>query len=185
VGVKNPKLLVIDADIAQSAGGGNAIYPVPKQCRDFLTEVLKTGHRMVMTPALLSEWEAHESSFTRSWRTQMVSRKQVQRFGYAGNDITDENLRNDINQYAPDSGACQAMLKDVHLIEAALAAEQIVTSQDERVRSHFKVMSQPIVKLRPIVWVNPTIAQETCIEWLRQSAPPDDERKLGKKWGLP
>jgi hypothetical protein len=183
VGVKNPKLLVIDADIAQSAGGEDAIYPVPKQCRDFLAEVLKTGHRMVMTPALYSEWKEHESNFTRSWRTQMVSRKQVQRFGYAGNDITDEDLRNDIEQHAPNPGACQYMLDDVHLVEAALAAGQRVASRDERVRGHFSRVSQQIIKLRPIVWVNPSIPEETCIKWLKQNAPPDDERKLGKEWG--
>jgi hypothetical protein len=182
VAVKNPKLLVIDADIAQSAGGENAIYPVPKQCRDLLKEILVTGHKMVITPAIYLEWKEHESNFARNWRTQMQSRKQVERFGYGGSKITDEDLRSDIEQCAPDSSACQVMLKDVHLVEAALAAEKTVTSQDEKVRKLFSRGSQQIIKLRPIVWVNPTIAEETCIEWLRQSAPAENERKLGYEW---
>ena len=47
--VKNPKCLVVDTNIAQSAGGHNALDPIPILCRDFLEEIRKTGHSIIMT----------------------------------------------------------------------------------------------------------------------------------------
>ena len=71
------------------------------------------------------------------------------------------------------------MLKDIHLIETALAADEIVSSLDEAVRGHFKRICDPISEIQQIVWVNPTNPDEGCIPWLREGAKAEDERKLG------
>lgn len=39
--VKASKHLVIDASVARSSGGENAMYPTSKNCRDFLKAVLE------------------------------------------------------------------------------------------------------------------------------------------------
>ena len=50
------KRLVIDADIARSAGGKEATHPRTKNCHDFLLEMLtKTSHQLVMTPKIRDE----------------------------------------------------------------------------------------------------------------------------------
>ena len=61
--------------------------------------------------------------------------------------------------------------KDVHLIEAAFATDQLVTSKDESARGGvFKDASDGVVELKQIVWVNPTCDNEEPIEWLRNGA---------------
>ncbi len=54
---KNSKRLVIDADVAQGAGGKNATHPRAKHCRDFLNTVLSLRHRVVMTEKISNEWK--------------------------------------------------------------------------------------------------------------------------------
>ncbi|MBP8972476.1 MAG: hypothetical protein KBH93_01260 [Anaerolineae bacterium] len=181
MGVKNPKNLVIDADIARSAGGKGAVAPVPIQCRSFLDEVRKTGHKMVITPDISTEWKKHASRYSQTWRVSMQSRGQIISVGY--NDrIENEVLRGEIREYSPDPNGCEAMLKDVHLIEAALATHRIISSRDERARRLFGEISKPISLIRQIVWVNPTVEAKDCISWLGRGAPADRERQLGCRW---
>ncbi|MEO1288584.1 MAG: hypothetical protein AAFV93_12515 [Chloroflexota bacterium] len=74
----------------------------------------------------------------------------------------------------------KAVTKDFRLIEGALQADEIVSSLDEKMRGHFKRASIKVDEIASIVWVNPANQDEECIIWLRQSAPADDFRKLGK-----
>ncbi|HEV2689742.1 MAG TPA: hypothetical protein VGV35_14365 [Bryobacteraceae bacterium] len=66
------------------------------------------------------------------------------------------------------------MLKDLHLVEAALGAEDIVVSMDENARMLFAVR-----ELREIMWVNPVREPQRVLDWLEQGAPTVDEWKLG------
>ena len=98
---------------------------------------------------------------------------------YRNEDIQNEDLRLRIREHEPDEAVCNIMLKDIHLIETALAADEIVSSLDEAVRGHFKRICDPISEIQQIVWVNPTYPEEACIPWLREGAKSEDERKLG------
>ncbi|NDJ76978.1 MAG: hypothetical protein GYB65_12050 [Chloroflexi bacterium] len=178
--VKNPKILVIDADIARSAGEIDAVRSIPRLCRDFLMEVRSLGHGMAMSPTIYDEWRKHWSRFASTWYTQMEKRKRIVRYGYNDNNLENEALRQEIVERARDDGDCDAMLKDVHLLEVALVAENIVTSRDKRVRRLFSHISTHYVDLQEVVWVDPTDPAENCIVWLRQGAPPDSNRKLGQ-----
>jgi hypothetical protein len=66
------------------------------------------------------------------------------------------------------------MLKDLHLIEAALAAASIVVSVDDRARALFQIR-----ELGAITWVNPVSDNERIQAWLEEGAPAVDEWKLG------
>jgi len=74
---RGPKCLVIDTDIARSAGGLDAQEGRSKSCRDFLTAVLETQHKVVTTEAIRTEWHKHQSRFTRIWLVSMVARKKM------------------------------------------------------------------------------------------------------------
>jgi hypothetical protein len=65
VPAKVSRRLVIDASVARSSGGEDALYPLPKQCRDFLKATLSCGHRVVLSPPVNAEWKKHESGFAR------------------------------------------------------------------------------------------------------------------------
>jgi hypothetical protein len=73
------------------------------------------------------------------------------------------------------------VLKDCHLVEAALATDLRVASLDDRVRGHFGRLAGTIDVLRPILWVNPAIAEERVVDWLESGAPDQKRRRLGKK----
>ena len=74
----------------------------------------------------------------------------------------------------------QAMVaKDVHLVEAALATDQLITSRDERVRNALRTASNNAGELKRIVWVNPTQEDETPIDWLRDGVKTEGHRLLG------
>lgn len=72
-----------------------------------------------------------------------------------------------------------AMLKDVHLIEAPLQADKIVVSMDETVRQCFDGVTHKISRLALITWVNPCVSDEMVIGWLQRGAPLEKERLLG------
>ena len=166
--------LVIDADVVHSAG--ETEHPVSSACRRFLETVLDVGHQVVMTDAIMAEWHHHMSRYSIRWRRQMYGRRRVYRIDQAKE--RDNNLRNRIDAVVHrDQRAIVA--KDVHLIEAAFATDQLVTSKDESARGVFKDASGGVSELRQIVWVNPTCDNETPIDWLRNGARAEAHRQLG------
>ncbi len=71
------------------------------------------------------------------------------------------------------------MMKDVHLIEAALATGMRVVALDEIVRACFRATSASVPRLRSVCWMNPDIPEEDPLGWLQAGAPADDFRMIG------
>lgn len=172
--IKNSKRLIIDTSILFSAGYKDA--GDSKTCRDTLETVISVCHRAVLTSEINEEWTKHgKSGFTQSWLTRMRRRNKL----YETKAQNDE-LRNKIEVLDLDEEKKQVMLKDVHLIEAALIADKTVLSLDEEARILFCSFSKEIEELQDIVWVNPIKLDETCIAWLNKGARPDKVRRLPK-----
>jgi ABC-type iron transport system FetAB ATPase subunit len=91
----------------------------------------------------------------------------------------DDGLRRKVEQYAPGENKREAMLKDIHLVEAAFQADKIVISMDETVRKCFHEVTHEIRKLKQIAWVNPCKSEETALNWLQNGAELERERLLG------
>ncbi|MCI0691209.1 hypothetical protein L0337_04275 [candidate division KSB1 bacterium] len=172
---KISRRLVIDASIAHASGGEEATFPTSKNCRDFLIAVRTICHRIVMTTAIIEEWNNHQSNFTRRWRVSMEARKKVNRL----NAPINKKLRDKIKEIATNEKAREAMFKDIHLVEAAKATDQIVVALDETVRDLFASISRSIGEMRNIVWVNPDKTEEQPISWLENGAKPEKRRMLG------
>lgn len=169
------KQIVVDTDIASSASNVQKLEKRPKQCCDFLIAIKDNNHFIVITDAILEEWKRHRSHFTSTWLTSMYARKLVRIVEVP----TDEQLRLKVEQSARDDGKRQAMLKDVHLVEAAMHADKIVASLDETVRLCFHETAATVVVLKHIVWVNPCKDEEQAIEWLERGAEREEKRCLG------
>jgi len=168
------KCLVIDTDIASSAGGEHAQAIRSKQCRDVLMTVREASHKVVITEKISEEWRRHQSNFTRTWLRSMYAKRKVCQL-----DVPiDNELRRKVEQGVIEEKKRDAMLKDVHLIEAALETDKTVLSMDETVRLYFYEMIQKIASLKHIVWVNPSKDDELCIEWLPAGAESAKERLL-------
>ncbi|MGI8549388.1 MAG: hypothetical protein ACR2PL_01130 [Dehalococcoidia bacterium] len=174
--VRNPRGLVIDSDIVHAAGGPGSVQPRAGRCHDFLNEVRKLGHKAVLTPALEREWSAHLSRYAKAWFALMLRRRLIWRVPIGG----DRDLGERLFAVAPDAQIADIMLKDAHLLEAALATDMTVASLERRVRGHFTRASEQIAEIQEIVWANPAReAEEQVILWLRQGAPAERARMLG------
>jgi hypothetical protein len=167
--------LVIDADVARSAGGQDAIYPTSKYCRDFLEEVLEICHCVIMSDAIAEEWDRHQSGFARTWRRRMVARKKLFRIRVDA----DQSLRRMVQLLDTTENNKHEMLNDIHLVEAARKSDNTIVSRDEAARILFERAVTSVKDLKQIIWVNPTTQVEEAVEWLKAGAKPDKRRKLG------
>ncbi len=176
---KSSRRLVIDASVAGSAGGGESTFPTSKHCRDFLRAVLAVCHRIIMTREVADEWKAHQSNFSSQWRVSMAARKKVLRLA----NTPDAGLHAQIQRIAPNQKDAEAMLKDSHLITAALITDRTVISLDETARGLFALTARRVGALKNIVWVNPAHVEEQPIVWLERGATPEKERLLRFRTG--
>jgi hypothetical protein len=155
------KCLVIDASIATAAG--QTQHPNSRRSREFLDEVLKISHRAVMTATLIQEWDRHQSLFAATWRAEMRSRDKIVDLGNVENEQVRQQVR-----------LSKAVLKDLHLVEAALASDKIVVSLDDRAAANLRVDAT-----KEVIWVNAVVEGGHAIYWLRDGAKPREEWMLG------
>ena len=173
--VRDSKRLVIDADVARASGSETATHPRAEHCRDFLSAILSLSHRIVMTEQINNEWKNHQSRFARRWRVSMDARKKIDRI----NPSEDEELQTKITTTTNNENEIEALRKDFHLLQAALATDQTIVSLDETVRQLFKRASQQVGEIRNIIWINPDrTTEEQPITWLQNGAPPEPHRQL-------
>lgn len=172
---RDSKQLVIDTDVARSAGGESATHPRAIKCRDFLSDVKQQNHKIVMTRQINDEWKRNQSRFARRWRLSMDARKKIVRINLS----EDEQLRDKITTTTHDENEIETMEKDIHLLEAALETDKTVISLDQTVRTLFAQASQQVGEIREIIWVNPDrTEEEQPIAWLKNGAPPEAHRQL-------
>jgi len=165
--------LVIDASVARAAGGDDAIHPTAMHARNFLSAVLTICHKAVMTPAVRTEWDAHQSRFARKWRSSMVARKKLLLF-----DINErDDIRAQVNLATISQKQKAAMLKDCHLVESAIASDNRIISLDNVARDLFK-NSLDVPDVNSVLWVNPTDNAESVLVWLEKGALVRKEYKL-------
>jgi hypothetical protein len=164
---KMSKALVIDASVARSAG--ETEHPVSSACRQTLLTVLKVCHRVVMCKEIAREWKKHQSRYSSNWLAAMQSKGKIVRVEIPEDKVLTEKLeRLDVGEKG-----LRAMLKDLHLVEAARQTDFRIVSGDEAARGLFRLASEQIDELRPILWVNPVIEEDNCIEWLKAGAKKD------------
>ncbi|MEQ1837625.1 MAG: hypothetical protein ABL858_04705 [Candidatus Nitrotoga sp.] len=169
---------MIDADVARASGGSNATHSDAIATRDFLQFTLTICHKVVMTSAMQAEWNTHQSEFARKWRRSMVNKRKL----VVLTSVERHDIRNQIESLSVSDNNKEAMFKDCHLIEAALASDNRVISMDDTVKNLFSAATSSIPDLRNVLWVNPAKNYEKIINWLRDGAP--IEGKLYKKWRL-
>lgn len=68
----------------------------------------------------------------------------------------------------------KAVLKDLHLIEAAIATDSVVVSLDDRAHTDFRVEATA-----NITWVNAVTEGGHAVYWLKKGAKPVKRWKLG------
>src|SRR5258708_23017422 len=160
-----PKRLVIDASVAGSATENE--HPAAKLCLDFLNRVRDLKYHVVMNKEIIGEWNRHRTQYSFQWITYMTEPKRVFKGRIARNELLRRCMSTD------------AMTKDVHLLEAALATDKRIVSNDDRARNSFR----KIRDVRLVVWVNPCRPEERAVEWLSRGARIESYRQLGHATG--
>jgi hypothetical protein len=158
--------LVIDASVARAAGGEGATHPTSIITRNLLQSVLTICHKAVMTPTIRDEWNQHQSNFARKWRRSMVARGKL----VAVNVGERQDIRERVETENVTPEQKNAMLKDCHLIEAAISTEKRIISLDDKARNLFVGLSEGIADMQDILWVNPVSDGEQVIAWLNGMA---------------
>lgn len=173
---RDMKRIVVNASVARAAGGEDATASVSINCTEFLETFRdQTSHHIVMTLELSEEWDKHQSNFAAAWLANMIATK---RFHYV---VLPQNraLYDKIEAAASQQKDINAMLKDFHLLGAALATDKTVISLDETIRKLFAQTTQQVGEIRNIVWVNPErTTEEQPITWLKNGAPSEAQRQL-------
>ncbi len=168
------KRLVIDADVARSAGDETATDPRSINCREFLIQVRTQQHQLVITETISEEWKRHQSRFARRWRLSMEARRRT----VSINPPEDQQLRSKIEVTSSNANEIETMEKDYHLLEAALSTDNSIISCDDSVRILYAQASKQVGEIRKIIWVNPDKTEEEPIVWLENGAPPENHRLL-------
>jgi hypothetical protein len=93
---------------------------------------------LAWSEAIKAEWDRNQSTFTATWLGSMM------RLGKLRPVEAEENaeLREAINTHSNDSNVVAKMLKDAHLIEAALVTDYRIASRDDNARGHFSRLAQ-------------------------------------------
>ena len=128
--------------------------------------MLTEQHRVVLSATQYWEWQKHQSGFAKNWLRQMVGKK----LHVVLSPEPDTGLTNGI--YALDcTDKVQAeMLKDVHLLENALATDDTVLSLETNVFNLFCTHTAALKIPRPVAWVNPVDEPAACIAWVEAGA---------------
>jgi hypothetical protein len=171
---EDSRRLIVDACVMASAGEEDAEHPTSRQCRDFLVAVFEICHKAVYTPEMSKEWRQGTSRFARRWRTSMERRGKLLPLP----SVIHPELDREVAALRLTASERAALLKDLHLIKAALAADKTIISWERRSRDLFTRAAQDVSMLSGIVWVDPTEDPATAIQWLQQGAPPEEQRLL-------
>src|SRR5215831_11406224 len=109
-----PRRLVIDADVARSAGTPRSQEPTSVACRAFLDCLcFETGHHLAMSDELAREWAEHGSRRAVQIQALMKMRRRLIDVGR----VRDPEFRRALVQHASDEGQRERVLKDAHLVE--------------------------------------------------------------------
>lgn len=98
--------------------------------------------------------------------------------------LVNHELRGRIERVVASEKGREAVLKDFHLIEAALATDRMVISLDENAKGLFAAASRILGALRNVAWVNPDKPEERPIPWLENGARLEKKRLLGSRSGF-
>ena len=171
---KNRKRLVIDANIARSAGTSSlAVSLFSRQC---LEAVRFDEHIAVFNTKLRQEWRRHASRLAKQWQVAMQQRRRIE--DAEGNEFA--HLLDGACDCLKEATWKLALRKDFHLAQSALATGQIVISNETRLPKHLCASCGEIPELRKLHFANPERERQVCIDWLKSRAKKEPGRRVDR-----
>lgn len=171
---RNSLKVVIDASVARASG--TSVAPDSTNCRQFLEHFMTSDNKLIMTKEISREWSKHQSKFAYTWRSRMVGKKKVEFI----KDIENEKIRGGLEVCSILSETKKsAVIKDLHLVEAAVQTDNLIVSNDDKMRANTVVLAHSCSEIHDIMWVNPTNENEKAIDWLIGGCYKEEFRTIG------
>jgi len=169
---KNQKRLVIDANIARSAGTSEV--PVSRYSRNALDAILRGEFIAVFSQALRAEWKDHSSLHSKLWWASMFARRRVE---------VEEGKEFAIHLDRACSCLEQerwkaALTKDFHLIQSALASGRTILSNETNFPQLVAIACGKVRDLSKLYYANPAAERDECVLWLKAGAENDARRRI-------
>ena len=166
------RFFVIDASVSRVADRRRAHEGMPGASASFilLMSVMEHCRGFAASASVLREWERNESPAGARWRQDMALRDK-----FILEDVPpDTELRDGIRclRHVSDSEK-DIMLKDVHLIEAALAFDRMILSWDRQARLHFLRCASLHHLFKGVIWISPDECGGRFKRWIRLGADPE------------
>jgi hypothetical protein len=119
-----------------------------------------------MSKALLVEWQAHQSAFAVRWRAAMVASRRL-RIADVSEDV---RLRAKLADALPKESERKALLKDTHLLEAALGFDDRIVSSDHISRKLAARTSSTVREIAAVQWADAVDWPDETCEWIAGGA---------------
>ncbi len=170
------RAFVIDTCIARSCATRSSTSAHANNCRAALEAVRDGRHHMVVSPALDDEYRRQEtmSRFFLRFYGDMRARRQVRLLD--ADPPPHQDIRAAMRARVPKE-AHAIVKKDLHLVGAAMATDERVLSDDDKVRAHFSTIAAVVATLARVHWVNPS--HPACLPWIAGGAPDERDLQLG------
>ena len=158
--------IVVDTSVLQAAGGPGRPNLVSKNCTEALMTI-KKDFFVACTQDLFGEWLSHKarlSYFSSMWLVDMRLK------GCLNVVPPPPGLRERLEKCLTDKfGSGVGSLRDIHLIESAVASDNRIVSRDNTAYIHFATCCDAVPELHDILWANPE--DKDTLQWLKDSAP--------------
>lgn len=171
---KNRKRLVIDANIARSAGRSPVL--VSLYSRRCLEAIRLDEHIVVFNSALREEWKKHASLLAKQWQVAMQQRRRIEDVEGTEFAVLLESACDCLTETAWKD----ALRKDFHLVKSALASGQILLSNESRLPRHLQVACEAVAEFRKLFFACPEREQDECIDWIRAGAKKEPKRRVDR-----
>jgi hypothetical protein len=170
------RAFVIDTCVARSCAGRGSTSAHATNCRRALEAIRDGDHEAVVYPALEDEYRRQEnmSRFFLRFRGDMRARRQIRVLDADPPPYAD--IRVAMRKRIPRE-AHPVVKKDLHLVGAAMATDERILSDDDKVRAHFETIAAEVSTLARVHWVNPS--DLACLPWLSHDAPNQPALQLG------
>lgn len=76
------------------------------------------------------------------------------------------------------NGARNALAKDFHLVQSALATGQLIVSNETRFPQYVALASASVGELLELHYANPALEGEACRLWIKAGAEKDADRRI-------
>ncbi len=180
---KNSKQIVIDTNLAYASGDpkfnpmiGPAGAIAPDRNRQCLQAVFDEGHFAVFGRRLYEEWDRHakQGSYAQEWFNLMTRKSHI--VLEDGNSFA--ALADPACACLASDGEKDALAKDFHLVQSALATGHLILSNEVQFPRYVSTACCTVLELSSLYYANPEVEGDACRLWIKAGAEKDAGRRI-------